>query len=354
MNSVTNPKVSVVIPNYNHARFLRRRIESVLSQSFQDFEVILLDDFSTDDSRSILSEYADDPRVRIEFNQKNSGSPFKQWNKGVALANGEYIWIAESDDYADERFLERLVAVLEAEPEAAFAYCRSWRVSADDRLDGFLDVLHLAALDPTRWTADYSADGRDECRNYFMASNFIGNASSVVFRKAIYERVGGADATLRLSADWKLWAAMALTGRVVYLSEPLNYYRFHSETVRGRDTLFEAQAIESLRVVRWIRDQVSISGSALKKSSKYLSLIWLRPVLNKQVPLERRWAILRSAMAIDPRPMRGAVYAIFRLLIAAVRGPIRVYLWHPVMNATRPVRHALGLRQRTVKPAVKD
>src|ERR1039457_6122850 len=152
------PKVSIVVPNYNHARYLRRRVESVLRQTFQDFEVILLDDCSPDDSRSILQEYADDPRIRIEFNEVNSGSPFKQWNKGVRLAQGSYVWIAESDDYADERLLERLVAVLEKEPEAAFAYCRSWLVSADDRLDGFSDVSYYAHLNTTRWTADYFAN----------------------------------------------------------------------------------------------------------------------------------------------------------------------------------------------------
>ena len=111
------PKVSVIIPNYNHARFLRQRIESVLGQTYQDFEVILLDDCSTDESRSIISEYAKNPRVRIEFNETNSGSTFKQWNKGVRLARGEYVWMAESDDYADERLLERLVKVLDEEPE---------------------------------------------------------------------------------------------------------------------------------------------------------------------------------------------------------------------------------------------
>ncbi len=111
------PKVTVVVPNYNHARFLPKRIESILSQTFQDFELILLDDCSTDESRSILSSYASDPRVTIEFNEANSGSTFKQWNKGVRLARGKYVWIAESDDYADERLLEGLVAVLDAEPE---------------------------------------------------------------------------------------------------------------------------------------------------------------------------------------------------------------------------------------------
>ena len=125
------PKVSVVVPNYNHARFLPKRIESILRQTYQDFELILLDDCSTDDSRTILSQYASDPRVRLEFNQVNSGSTFKQWNKGVRLAQGKYVWIAESDDYAEPRLLERLVAILEADATVAYAYCRSWRVSEE-------------------------------------------------------------------------------------------------------------------------------------------------------------------------------------------------------------------------------
>jgi glycosyltransferase involved in cell wall biosynthesis len=114
------PTVSVIVPNYNHARYLRQRIDSVLGQTYRDFEVILLDDCSTDESRSIISEYENHPKVRIELNDKNSGSPFKQWNKGVRLAHGKYVWIAESDDYADERLLERLVSMLEEGPRVTF------------------------------------------------------------------------------------------------------------------------------------------------------------------------------------------------------------------------------------------
>src|ERR1700740_1180691 len=116
------PTVSVVVPNYNHGRFLRQRIDSILGQTFQDFELILVDGCSTDNSRPILSSYAGDPRVRIELNSANSGSPFKQWNKGVRLARGEYVWIAESDDYAEASFLERLIAVLDSDPMVLLAY----------------------------------------------------------------------------------------------------------------------------------------------------------------------------------------------------------------------------------------
>ena len=92
------PTVSVIVPNYNHAPYLRQRIESILDQSHQDFELILLDDCSTDGSRDIMESYRGDPRVsHIVYNEANSGSTFRQWDKGIELAQGECVWVAESD-----------------------------------------------------------------------------------------------------------------------------------------------------------------------------------------------------------------------------------------------------------------
>ena len=102
--------VSVIIPNYCHAPYLRQRIDSVLAQSYPDFEVVLLDDCSTDGSREVIERYRNHPRIKqIVYNDRNGGSAFAQWRKGFALTQGEYIWIAESDDYADPAFLERCV-----------------------------------------------------------------------------------------------------------------------------------------------------------------------------------------------------------------------------------------------------
>jgi glycosyltransferase involved in cell wall biosynthesis len=308
------PTVSVIVPNYNHARFLRRRIESVLGQTYGDFEVILLDDCSTDDSQSILRENASDPRVRIEFNEKNSGSTFKQWNKGVRLARGEYVWIAESDDYADERFLERLVGVLEAEPEVTFVYCRSRRVTEDDREDGFGD-FYLDALHPQRWKADFRANGREECRLYFVSGNSVPNASCAVFRKAIYERVGGADERLRVCGDWKLWVTMAFDGRVAYLAEPLNYYRTHNETVRSRSERTGLVAAEHLAMVRWMLKRVKPPEAVMERAYFLASIQWIPAVLSRRVPLRRRLRLLWDAVAIDPHAVRKLV----RPTLAAVR-----------------------------------
>jgi glycosyltransferase involved in cell wall biosynthesis len=308
------PKVSIIVPNYNHARFLQRRIESVLRQTFQDFEVILLDDCSTDDSRSILSQYSGDPRVRIEFNELNSRSTFRQWNKGVRLTHGKYVWIAESDDYADERMLERLVAVLEAEPKVALAYCRSWRVSADDQLEGFADESYLANLDQPRWKADFFADGREECRNYLVQCNTVLNASSVLFRKAVYERVGGADESLLLCGDWKLWASIALTGDLAYLAEPLNYFRVHDESVRSKSTLTGLTAAEYLQVTRWMLAQVTPTEATREKLCDTLSMLWVPAMMSTHVPFGRKWAILQSARAIDHDLIRRVCHPAFVVL----------------------------------------
>lgn len=289
-----SPRVSVIIPNYNHAHFLRQRIESVLRQTYQDIEIILLDDFSTDSSRDIISDYANDLRVRCDFNKKNSGNTFKQWNTGVRLARGEFIWIAESDDYADVLFLERLVPVLEAEPEVAFVYCRSWRVTEGDHLDGFADPA-IIRDSLSRWESDYVANGKAECRDYMIYCNTVPNASAVVFRRAIYERVGGADEKLRLCGDWKLWASMALSGKIGYVAQPLNYYRFHDNSVRNLSKEEGVWAMEGEKVAVWINSRI------------FHADYWVPLLLSGKTSMYAKRQILRQAWAVDPHPVRSAI-----------------------------------------------
>jgi glycosyltransferase involved in cell wall biosynthesis len=300
------PTVSVVVPNYNHARFLRQRLDSILAQTYQDFELILLDDCSTDESRAILSEYDSDPRVRIEFNEANSGSPFKQWNKGVRLALGEYVWMAESDDYAELRLLERLVAALDADPDVTFAYCRSRCVTEDGRLGHFADY-HLRDPNPNRWTTDCCISGEDLCREYFAWFTPIANASAVVFRKEVYKHVGGADEAMRLCGDWKLWAAVALEGRVAYISEPMNYFRFHENSVRSSTGKAKAYALEYLQVSKWVLDRVTVAPAQFEKICNTRASEWVPALLSLRTPLALKRAIIRSARALDPHPIRRAL-----------------------------------------------
>jgi hypothetical protein len=320
VNSKSTPIVSVIVPNYNHARFLRRRLDSILGQTFQDFELILLDDCSTDESRSILSEYAS-YGVRIEFNNRNSGSTFKQWNKGVTLARGKYVWIAESDDYADERLLEKLVSRLDAYEDIAFCYCRSRWVSDQGEVSGFLDA-YLSELHPHKWTADFLVDGREECEKWLIYCNTITGTSSVLFRRDVYQKMGGADERLVYCGDWKAWAAMCLMGgRISYLAEPLNFQRFHQDSVTTNSQHSGVDADEYLQVIRWISQRVATTEATRQKLCHNLFPLWTPKALSRRTPLRRRWAIVRNARAIDRDAFRKLVQA----ALVTVRNKISHY-----------------------------
>jgi glycosyltransferase involved in cell wall biosynthesis len=224
------PAVSVIVPNYNHAGFLRRRLDSILCQTFTDFEVIVLDDASSDNSCEVISGYLTDSRVRFYPNKTNSGSPFAQWNRGVDLAAGEYVWIAESDDYCTENFLSTLVAMLDEHRKIGLAYCQSWRVGAEGQPMGSMEDW-TKDLDPVRWHHDYLNDGIDECRHFLIRKNTIPNASAVLFRRSTYLQAGGAPSDMRLCGDWLTWVRILLISGVGFTGRHMNYYRRHPSSV---------------------------------------------------------------------------------------------------------------------------
>ena len=246
------PKVSVVVPSYNHGRYLAARLDSVLAQTFGDFEVIFLDDASPDDSLAVFERYRDHPKVRAFINETNSGCVFKQWNKGVRAAKGEYVWIAESDDVADPRFLEVLVPLLDANPAAGLAYCKSLSIDETGRVLGEVDPW-TRPLDPARWDADFTNSGPDEVRRYLSHRNTIPNASAVLLRRSVYEAVGHANENMRLLGDWEMWVRVLLASDVAYSARPLNLYRHtHDQSVR-RTSLKEPVHLKNyLQIVKLV------------------------------------------------------------------------------------------------------
>ena len=221
------PLVSVIIPNYNHALFLEERLKSVFKQTYQNFEVILLDDCSIDDSVKILSQYIKHPKVsHFVVNETNSGSPFKQWKKGIDLARGEYIWIAESDDYCDNMFLETLLTNIK--PSTSVAYTQTYNVDQDGNK---LNLNKWACgLDKKKWLSDYSNSGHFEIKNYLRYRNTIPNASAVIFKKQNAQECIPTE--MRYCGDWLFWINLLKSGDIVYIAKPLNYFRKHSETTR--------------------------------------------------------------------------------------------------------------------------
>ncbi len=220
------PLVSVVIPGYNHAPYLRERIDSVLAQDYPDFEVILLDDRSPDNSAEIMLGYREHPRVsHVVINERNSGNTFLQWEKGISMAQGEYIWIAESDDTARPQFLSRMMEKLLAVPEASLAFSRSTMIGPDSRPLGY-------SWDETwRYKAPGVYGSRDFCLRRMVFKDLIYNASMVVFRKAFYRKVTTRYQAFRHCGDWLFWFEMCMLGKVCEVPEELNGFRQHPDKV---------------------------------------------------------------------------------------------------------------------------
>ena len=292
------PTVSIIIPSYNHVRFLRQRIDSVLRQTYRDFEVIVLDDASTDGSRQVLETFVDGPQITMCFNDENSGSTFKQWNKGVGLAQGTYVWIAESDDCANCRFLEQLVPVLEEHSRVVLVKCRSLKIDEEGR------TIAGSVEDPaTRdWREDFVIEGREDCRLQLEHGNSIANASAVLFRRQTYVDVGGADESFRMCGDWLLWAKMMMRGDFAYRAAPLNRYRFHGGSVRSTCLTNGIREVEDLTVYRYLLKNLSISRGETKRICDRIVKRWIRRALSlsgSRVPLVRNREALRLLKDID-------------------------------------------------------
>jgi glycosyltransferase involved in cell wall biosynthesis len=223
--------ISVITPNYNHAKFLNERLDSIFSQTFQDFELIILDDCSTDNSREIIESYRNSPNVSIHYNSKNSGSPFKQWKKGIMLAKGEYIWIAESDDLAEPTFLETMVEKLKA--GNGLAYCRSGDM--DEYGNKKSDSFWADGLDEKRWKSDFENEGSKEIQNYLVYRNTIPNASACVFEKKHVPLESKFD-EMRFCGDWLFWIKLLEKTSVTYSSDTLSHFRHHYGSTRNQKT----------------------------------------------------------------------------------------------------------------------
>jgi len=232
------PKVSVIVPNYNHARFLPQRLESIFKQTYNDYEVILLDDNSIDDSIEILMQYKNHPNVsHCIVNKVNSGSTFKQWEKGIKLAQGEYIWIAESDDVAQPEFLSEAVYQLDKNKRVGLFYCQSHKSNESSEVVGnMLDWTR--DIDNKRWESDFINSGINEVSCFLSIKNTIPNVSAVLFRREAIKHSFKNIMQFRLCGDMYLYARILKYYDIYYSAKPLNAFRFHAQSVRNNTNRF--------------------------------------------------------------------------------------------------------------------
>jgi glycosyltransferase involved in cell wall biosynthesis len=262
----SNPIVSVIVPNYNHARYLPRRIESILGQSYDSIEVLIMDDCSSDNSQAVIQRYAaNDTRIEILFNTANSGSTFKQWEKGLAWAKGKYIWIAESDDFAEPTFLTELVPMLEDNDSVVLAYANSRVVDEHDQANGTTADWKNERYHTQRWSENYTVDGKQEIEHYLSLGCTINNASAVLFRRSSMEEVGGVDTSFRYAGDWLMYLKLSLHGLLSYKGACLSNYREHSVNTSKNSLHDGSQRFERQRCFAYLYYSKKLSSASLER-----------------------------------------------------------------------------------------
>lgn len=298
---VDAPLVSVIVPNYNHAAFLQQRLETIYSQDYPNFEVILLDDFSSDDSRAHLEAYARRyPDItRYIPNETNSGSGYRQWAKGLSLARGQLVWIAESDDWSDTSFLSRLVPLF-ADEALSVAYVNSSFVSADGSREIWTTDAYLADIDDKLWKQSFCLTGHQLAGIGWKLKNLIPNVSSAVFRHPGKDSalLRGEWTNMRICGDWLLYLNLIKGARVAYLPEKLNYYRIHEGSTAKSTFTKDVYYSEHASVASSVIENFDVSQSFLEHQEGNLRTHWAQNRLD--------FTEARFRKCYDPKRIRKA------------------------------------------------
>lgn len=225
------PKVSIIVPNFNHAKYLPERLESIYGQTYSNIEVILLDDSSSDESVAILNSYAEryPDKTTCRFNGENSGRVFSQWKRGLELATGDLVWIAESDDYCSANLLEELVRTFQ-NPAVMLAFARSEFVFDMPPVTAWTSEEHLSDLGLEIWDRPFVMSAHAMVKSGWVVKNIIPNVSSALFRHpgkmALLDDSQWLN--LRMCGDWVFYLSIIRGGLVAYIPDATNYYRQHS------------------------------------------------------------------------------------------------------------------------------
>ena len=304
---IPRPRISVIVPNYNYARYLPERLASIVGQSYRPFEIIFLDDCSSDDSVAVATTLLRDAGIahQIVANSSNAGC-YAQWLKGLALARGELVWIAEADDSCDSRLLEALVAGFD-DADVTLAYCQSRKINGEGRVirQDYRD--YTDAIDPAKWLTPYLRKGTDEIRDTLAIKNTIPNASAVLMRKPrvyeISERLLGH----KNAGDWMFYVHLLETGSVYFTPQVLNSHRLHVQSVTKGSNLARHFS-EILLVQEYIRSRHPLTEETTAKIEAMRKFTFEYLKLNTaDHPVYRQHPAALAAMGLPPRSAQAPV-----------------------------------------------
>ena len=302
------PIISVVMSVYNGQAFLAEAVESILGQTFRDFEFIVIDDGSTDRTEKILATYASrDGRLRV-FRQENRGRT-ESLNIGIGLAEGTYIARMDADDVSLPHRLQLQVEFMERHPEVCLLSASYERINKQGRL---LDRVPVPLLD-------------DEIRSMMLHKNAMCHPA-VMMRKEVVIACGGYRKVFSESEDYDLWLRMSERSQLANLEEPVLQYRVHCKQASNVNLRHQMLCILAARTAAAFRKQ--------GRPDPFSGVDQITPGLLRK--LGATTAEIQECLVASRRSS----------VIDHLRRAFRVRIWHQLLNFTRPVRHALGLRQR--------
>jgi glycosyltransferase involved in cell wall biosynthesis len=258
-SGISKPTVTVVVPNYNHEPFLPDRLDSIFSQTLRNIQIVLLDDASTDNSAAILRKRLSDPRVQLVVNDSNSGSVFSQWAKGLSIALGDYIWVAESDDSCEPNLLTALLSST-AGRDVAVAFAKTDIITGSGELVPEALSPYLGRFGRIKFDNDFVCGGADFVREGFAVLCAIVNASGAIFRRTLVAEALPEARTFVMCGDWFIYLYCMRFGEVAYTTTARNFFRRHSAStvhrVEGSDVYFS----ERLRIANYAAESFRISS----------------------------------------------------------------------------------------------
>src|SRR5215207_3192202 len=282
------PKVSAIIPNYNHARFLEQRIDSILAQTYKNVEILILDDCSTDGSRAVIERYCErhPDRIRAMFNDANSGNIFRQWRKGIENSTGELVWICESDDFCEPDFLNGLVKNFK-DSSVNIAFGRIQFSDEDGNMRKGLDRYRERA-EPGIWDTPLTRPARRWFTGGFGINNVIANVGGCIFRRQSLPRpVWGETEKYSVLGDWSLYCHLAGGGQIAYEPSAVAYFRQHSGNTSVASFVTPGYYEEHERLMLLLRQRWGVPDETVEAFYHRVALQYARHRLEEQLgPLE--------------------------------------------------------------------
>ena len=273
-------KVSVVVPNYNYEQYIEARLKTVESQNYPVYELLYLEDCSPDNSLEVAKEFMSQTKSEMVIieNKINSGSVFKQWAKGIGLAKGDYVWIAEADDLADPDFLPEVMKGFD-DPEVVVSYAQSKQIDQDDKLinETYLDYTNDISTD--KWLSDYIRDGKEELADTLVVKNTLPNVSGVVFKKYDMSPILDKLLTFKVGGDWYFYYWLLQKGKLSFVAKSLNMHRRHTNSVTVSPENDKKHYQEIVDMQKLIRKNMNVSDDIWagvkvyrKQVKKYLGI----------------------------------------------------------------------------------